>query len=297
MWDIASAIVKWGNYLSMAMVIGGGFAFALMSQLEAKLKAATLQFIFAGCVLGTGTTILFFILQVGGINQQGLRGAFDLSMIRVIYQSDIGLQAGMRLPSFIFSFVLFWQLKKQLTHNPKHSLGRALPLELYLPITLVLAASFAVVGHVSQLGIIARLAIVFHVISALLWIGALYPLYLACASGYGNKVAGIMKVFGKYGVYFVSVLVLTGIFLLLQLLGSVSEFVTTNYGNAVLLKLGAVASLLVLAAINKFQLSPEFEKNDTRLKLRNSIQLEIIFAAAIIAITAYFTTVIGIVHN
>ena len=297
MWDTVSAMIKWGNHLSMAIVIGGGFAFALMSQLERTIKEATLRHLFAGCFLGIGTTASFFVAQVGGINQQGLGGAFDVPMMQVIAQSDSGLQTGMRLISFIFSFLLCWQLKKQLSRSSNYSVGRALPLELYLPITLLMAASFVVVGHVSQLGIVARVAIIAHVISAFLWIGALYPLYLVCTSRYGNKAAGIMRAFGKYGVYFVSALVFTGVFLLFQLLSSIWEFVTTSYGNAVLLKLVLVVSLLALAAMNKFQLSPSFEKSGTGFKLRNSIQLEILFAAAIISITAYFTTVIGIAHS
>ena len=160
-----------------------------------------------------------------------------------------------------------------------------------------MAASFVVVGHVSQLGIVARVAIIAHVISAFLWIGALYPLYLVCTSRYGNKAAGIMRAFGKYGVYFVSALVFTGVFLLFQLLSSIWEFVTTSYGNAVLLKLVLVVFLLVLAAINKFRLSPSIEKNGAVLKLRNSILLEIVFSTVIAAITTYFTTVIGIAHG
>jgi putative copper resistance protein D len=297
MWDIASAIIKWGNYLSMAIVIGGGFSFALMSHIEPKLKEATLRYIFVGCVLGICTTVLFFISQVGGINQQGLSGAFDFSMMQIIFQSDIGLQTGMRLASFIFSFLFLWRLKKQLDRNSNSPILRTLPLELYLPITIMLAISFAVIGHVSQLGLIARFAIVAHVICVFLWIGALYPLYLICASKHGSKVAGIMKEFGKYGAYFVSAILLSGTFLLFQLFGSVSEFVTTSYGNAVLLKLVLVVFLLVLAAINKFRLSPSIEKNGAVLKLRNSILLEIVFATVIAAITTYFTTVIGIAHG
>jgi putative copper resistance protein D len=106
-----------------------------------------------------------------------------------------------------------------------------------------------------------------------------------------------MKEFGKYGAYFVSAILLSGTFLLFQLLDSVSEFVTTSYGNAVLLKLVLVVFLLVLAAINKFRLSPSIEKNGAVLKLRNSILLEIVFSTVIAAITTYFTTVIGIAHG
>jgi putative copper export protein len=53
----------------------------------------------------------------------------------------------------------------------------------------------------------------------------------------------------------------------------------------------------VLAAINKFRLSPSIEKNGAVLKLRNSILLEIVFSTVIAAITTYFTTVIGIAHG
>jgi len=240
---------------------------------------------------------LIFYLTSRRINQQGLSGAFDFSMMQIIFQSDIGLQTGMRLASFIFSFLFLWRLKKQLDRNSNSpnlahtAFGTLSPNHDYV------SNFFCRDRPCSQLGLIARFAIVAHVICVFLWIGALYPLYLICASKHGSKVAGIMKEFGKYGAYFVSAILLSGTFLLFQLLDSVSEFVTTSYGNAVLLKLVLVVFLLVLAAINKFRLSPSIEKNGAVLKLRNSILLEIVFSTVIAAITTYFTTVIGIAHG
>lgn len=102
-----------------------------------------------------------------------------------------------------------------------------------------------------------------------------------------------MKKFGEIAVAIVAVLIISGIYLLSQLLGSVEELFTTAYGISLTAKLVGVAALLLLAAANKFRLVPGLQKSSGETKLKRSIMLEMLVALSVLVLTAFFTTLVG----
>ena len=98
--------------------------------------------------------------------------------------------------------------------------------------------------------------------------------------------------FGVYAVYYIGILLISGLILGTILVGGIEQLLNSDYGKAFLLKLGFVTILLVLGALNKFRLVPQLENNDFfyAMKLRKSINIEIGILFIILVISSLLTT-------
>jgi len=75
--------------------------------------------------------------------------------------------------------------------------------------------------------------------------------------------------------------------------GSLSALLSTAYGWTLLAKLGVVAGLMVLAALNKWRFVPALASGDptTASHLRRSIQIEALAVLLILLATATLTSI------
>lgn len=267
--------------LAMAGVTGGTFSFWLAARLQLAQDGKVLRYVFASAVLGLIAACLFFLVQIGALNQAGLAGMFDRTMIGILGQSSLGYAAALRVVGFAcVAVAALWM----------H--GRARKFALAAAI-MTLGFSFSLTGHISTLSYAARIGIVLHVLTAFLWVGSLYPLLrLSVAEGLAD-VKRLMILFGNLAVYVVGMLLLSGVFLLAQSIGSFEELFTTAYGRAFLVKISGVVALLGLAAANKLLLVPGLTTINTARRLQLSIRTEVVVACFVLAVTAWLTTVIG----
>lgn len=294
-WDLASVVLKLFTLLSTAVVLGGGFSFFLLSHLEWKLKQRVLSYMVIGASAGIVATILFFLVQLGGINQSGLSGMIDMEIGRIIAQSGLGYACGLRLLGFlsVFPMVVMASWYK----SAPSKIGVVSVALSYFSVVLLLGISFSLYGHVAELGLLARFAIFVHVIAVSWWIGSLYPLLLAFRVKEGLTLSSVMERFGRIAVYIVGFLIVTGAYLAINILESPNELLQTPYGTSLLLKLIGVAALLLLAASNKFFIVPKLDQNISVGHLKSSISVEMVVAVVVVAITSYFTTVVGVSHG
>ena len=209
---------------------------------------------------------------------------FDFQLAGILAQSGLGDTTGLRVLGFILGAglaLLLFRLNSILL-----AVGTAL-------VIVSLTTSFGFIGHVSTLAIPARFSLSVHVMAMALWAGSFYPLWFICGRENRLQVERIMKKFGEIAVAIVAVLIISGIYLLSQLLGSVEELFTTAYGISLTAKLVGVAALLLLAAANKFRLVPGLQKSSGETKLKRSIMLEMLVALSVLVLTAFFTTLVG----
>jgi len=138
-----------------------------------------------------------------------------------------------------------------------------------------------------------------HLLTAAFWVGALAPLYRLvgkAAAGSDTDLRGqaarALERFGRMAVVMVGVLVAAGVTLAWWLVGGLWPLLTTAYGQILLAKVGMVALLLLLAALNKWRLVPAFEHGQglAGRSLRRSILLEGALVAMILLTTALLTT-------
>ena len=149
----------------------------------------------------------------------------------------------------------------------------------------------------------AQIAIGLHVLCMATWIGSLYPLLvmtgISSSTGDSMSLQFMMKRFGDLAVAVVLVLVLSGVLMLWQLIGSPSEIFSSAYGLSMLAKLMLVLGLLCIAGINKLVLVPKLLGQDGALNqegvgsLKVSIRSEILVATLILVLTTYLSTIVG----
>lgn len=284
MWDVSIMLFKFFSLLATAILIGGAFSFWLVGQALPSTRKTLQAYIGLGAVSGMLAAVLFFLSQIGAINQTGLGGMFDFQLIGILWQSGLGYTTGLRLLGFALGAVIVTALFR---------LNRIF-LASGLSITvLLLVASFVYIGHISTLGLALQITLALHVLAIGLWIGSLYPLLYACQTTDIKALQNLMKRFGELAVYIVLLLLLSGIYLLSQLLQSLTELFTTSYGLSLLAKLMGVAALLLLGEANKFRLVPALVQHSGVKALKRSIMSEMGLALIVLGLTAFLTTSVG----
>jgi putative copper resistance protein D len=134
----------------------------------------------------------------------------------------------------------------------------------------VLAAAFAgalawsghAAGGLGGEAIIHPAADVLHLVAAAAWVGALLPLIvLFAAAGADDASLAMARTatvrFSILGIVSVGTLLATGIVNTFYLAGSVPALLHTEYGRLLLIKIVLFLAMVAIAAINRFQLTPQ----------------------------------------
>ncbi|HEX8047135.1 copper resistance CopC/CopD family protein [Rhizobium sp.] len=159
----------------------------------------------------------------------------------------------------------------------------------WLSAAVLLAAgvAFASAGHAATAPPrqLTTPAVFLHVLSVIAWIGALIPLADVIGRQDGAAVR-TLRGFSSTITAVVLILVVTGLFLAAVQLDHVSALWTTQYGLILLTKLGLVALLLLLAAINRYRLTDGAIAGEVLglRHLKRSILAEMAIVVAILAV-------------
>jgi len=289
-WDYGNIITKFFIYLGVSAAIGGMFITALINPVINK-KLMT-HYIVLTSTLGFVAVIVNFFIQVGAFSEAGLSGMFDPDMSHFLWQSALGDSVLWRLLAFtllggglFFGGMDVWYKRDKLKH--------ALFAFLYIVAIIAFAYSFTLVGHSRDSGGIARWLIGFHIVTMAWWMGALYPLWLSCSLLKPPVLYRLMNLFGKIAAFMVALLIACGIGLLFIFFATPLAMFTTAYGQAVLLKLIFVVTILLIAAYHKFHLVEEIQQENGIEKLQKSIKNEMLIALVILSITAVLSSVLG----
>ena len=290
LWDYANIVSKLLIYLGVAAAIGGPFIAALISPLVNK--KSIINYIVINSVVGFIAVIMNFFIRVGAFSETGLSGMFDTDMIGFLWQSAVGDSVLWRLLAFtVLGFALFFGNLN--ARYEKFSLKHAIFIFLYLAATFSFAYSFTFTGHSVDIGGVARWLVGFHVVTMAWWIGALYPLWISCKLLQPPALYKLMDLFGQIAMFVVGLLIACGLALLFFFFSNPLELFTTQYGQAILLKLIFVVSILLIAAYHKYHLVEEVQEEAICHKLQKSIRNEMLIAVMILAITAMLSYALG----
>lgn len=306
-WEFAILLTKWLSYLVMLATPGAVFVAWLSRQVPANRprleKYLISHYLLPATVVGILASSVFFLFQVGSINQRGPEGMFDPVIAEILAQTTLGDGLRWRLSGFFLALIAagLWFIARSL------SVSKVMPLILSSRVittlaaaaTLCIAVSFAVLGHVSQLAIVSRLMLVLHIAAVCLWIGSFIPLYALCrAETRGREdpnrqsLQTLLVLFGQAAWIVLSALLLSGLWLMWHLTDGFTGLLTSSYGQLLMLKLVLVAGLMTLSAMHKFRLVPEVRAGGAS-RLRRSIAVQIGLAALILLVTAVLTTLTG----
>jgi putative copper resistance protein D len=147
---------------------------------------------------------------------------------------------------------------------------------------------------------------VLHLIASAAWVGALIGLVLLVTrpiSQVDSEHLGLthraLHGFGRVGTIVVATLVITGLINSWFLVGyeNILMLLITPYGQLLFAKLVLFAAMLLLAALNRFRLTPAFERtivnSDHRgalIALRRSLAVETTLVIAILGLVAWLGT-------
>jgi copper resistance protein D len=282
-WDVAAVIVKALLYATCLTAGGGALFLAIFGrQLNELERRFVVHLTRAAAVTALYVTIAR-VMVLSGMLGGDVTDMWDLNLIQIILEGSEGRAAIVRAVGLI-------------AITAASSSAGALQAIAVLG-AFATAGSFALTGHTGSIGPgnAPRLLVAAHVLAVSYWIGALVPLFRIASSTEYSRVGAILRRFGNIAAVAVPGLIAAGLILLWLLLGSLEAVFTSAYGRLVLLKLAFVAGLLTLAAVNKLRLTPGVAAGDrvAVARLRWSIAGEMLMAAAILLLTATFTTVVG----
>jgi len=294
-WDLWAALVKWLVYVGLAAAIAGPFM-ACMTPSAKSLFNRIRRY----CLLGTGIALLgsgvHFLLSVGALAEMGLAGMWDPLMLEIMWQSGGGDSFALRALGFSLIFLVCLVARPAFSTTSGPSLVKWSLIVVYLLAVLLLLRSFSVVGHTSELPLSSQIMLQLHVLIAAWWMGALWPLWVACYELDRAALYSLMHRFGLYALV-VLLLILCGGVLAYELIDSVQLLVQSGYGQMLLLKLLLVVTILLLASWHKFSVVPALNTRDGAHRvLARSISTEIWLGFAILAVTAALTSLMGPAH-
>ena len=279
-WAILAPLVKVLLYVLSFLAVGTGlFIFHFRSFLSQPTLAYCCKLVRKSSLIGAIIAPLLLSMTAGNIGGD-LQSAFDPLMINIALSSKAG--QSVLVLFFGFLFVLLWI---SLFQNQR-------PIPGILGFALILS-SFSLYGHSTINGFSSQLLIVLHLGAISFWVGSFLPLrYSTQGKIEEENLFQIAHQFGVYAVYYIGVLLITGLMLGTILVGGIEQLVTSDYGKAFLFKLFFATTLLGIGALNKFRLVPQLKNNNLShaIKLRKSINVEISILFIILVISSLLTT-------
>ena len=289
-WQVAIALTQSLIYFSTAACVAGIFLGQLVN--GRYLAQVSMQsYIYVACVIGIVASLGLFYLTVGLTADNGLAGIFDTEIANILWQATPGTSLVIKMVSYALLLIMTLLLA---TDSPLFE--RSYTLTQFLAMC-GLIYSYGIVGHVSDLGIIAKLILMAHVFLLSCWIGSLWPLLKTCQHLPGSELFRLMHKFGSHAVYAVSALIVLGLGLSVLLIDNWQGFLTSDYGRVLILKIGLVLVILTIAALNKMFFVPRLiHDNNKRQSLQLAITVELMLAILIFMVTAVLSSSVGPNH-
>ena len=294
-WELLSVLSKVFIYLGAASALGGAFCLLNYNDDRSATLRQVLSLHLAGALLGLQAVAAAFLAQVGIANGSGLSGAFDRDMAGLLISTQLGDLSLFRAVGFaiwIGSGLFFFQTMVQQARPPRRLFyQRLFAVNAFGFIFLLLSFRFG--GHVSVQSLSVQFALAVHFTMFALWIGALYPLLTISRTEQVAELKVSLERFSKHAVVIVSLLLLSGLALMLSLIHSAADLFTTAYGIALILKILLVIGLVAIAAVNKYIIVPRLLLQTDTAQFQRSVRLEIVVAILLLLLTAYFSTALG----
>ena len=276
-WAIAAIIAKAVGYGAALLAMGGPLFVFVFPSSSTDVRQLARKVAVIAALIGLAVLALRFGIRAARISGMGLPGAVNPMMLGFVWDSPLGVAAIWRGAGELLVVTLL--------------IRGIVGLSAGLIGALLIAVSYTFVGH--SLGdprwLLASL-LTLHLLAAAFWIGALLPLRRAVGQPEGAR---LLHRFGNIASFTVALLVVVGLIFAWLMTGSISNLLSTAYGWTLLAKLGLVAGLMALAALNKWRFVPALASGAPAAvpHLRRSIQIEAIAVLLILLATATLTSI------
>jgi len=241
---------------------------------QAELRDQAVKASFAAAVFAVAKLIGRAWFLTGG----SVTEANNPAILSALLEGPIGSALALRLAGLGLILVLLfpWRILR-----PVAAIGAGM-----------VCYSFSIDGHAAAGPEILAALFTLHLLTISFWIGGLRPLHTMPL--WDVAEAGMAaEEFGRKAVLAVGVLILSGGAMLYVLSGGDPAALGTLWGRVLVLKLGAVALILALAAMNKLILTRGLLKGrrEAGRRLRRSIRMEFRLMLVVFALTAILTSI------
>ncbi|MCA1847123.1 MAG: CopD family protein, partial [Actinobacteria bacterium] len=277
------AVVRFLDYTSLAVLIGGGFFLARVWA-EGTRERRTQQLLWWGLVGSALATLLTF-----GLTAAGLRGVGALD---ALHPSVMGALSGTRFARVMIARAAFLALGLVVLTMLTVGRERAVRSRWWQGLAGLagggVLVTHALLGHASSEGPAARLAMFVHLVGVAVWLGGLVFLaVVVLPRRRPEEVRVLVPRFSSIAFTAVSAMVLAGAVMVLRVVPDVARLPQTGYGRVLLLKLALVALLLAAARQARSFTERRLVQDATRLRpLLMAVGVELVLAVVILSSTS-----------
>ena len=277
------AVVRLLDYASLAILVGGGLFLALVwtdgageRRAQRLLWAALLASLAA-----TGLTV--------GLTAAGLRG---VGVAEALSPSVMGTVGGTRFAHIITVRAAFLGLGVLVLGMLTLGRDRAVRSRWWQAMAAVAAGgvlvTHALLGHASSEGLLARVAVIVHLVGVSVWLGGLvFLVAVVLPRGRPEEVRTLLPRFSSLAFAAVTAMVVAGAVLVTRVVPKLGALPQTGYGRILLLKLGFVVLLLAAAQQARTFTERRLFKDSARLRpLLTAVGVELALAVMILTSTA-----------
>lgn len=275
-----SIAVKSLAYAATLSAVGSVLVLALLRTLDARGRASLRWTAALSALAAALLTALRLPLRASFLMGGTLEGATEPMILGMVADSPLGTSVAVRSIGLALILGVVWR-------------GRA-ALGVAILGALLASASFALRGHaLGEPRMILGALITLHILCLAFWVGAFAPLARAVRTSPPAEAGALAHEFGSRALWAVGLLFIAGGFTLALLGAATPSALSSPYGQMFALKLILFAGVFALAAVNKMTLTPALlaAAPEAGTRLRRSIGGEAGLVAAILIVTAAFTTV------
>jgi copper transport protein len=271
----SAGLIVWRalTYAGFAVVLGT-WAFVVFCWGEGRRDRVLALLVIGGAVLAVVATLLRTLTEASVLDAS-LADLFDL-------------RSGRAWLALIVLAVLALGVAPLL----RSRVGQPALVGLWIASAVAVGVAIAYAGHGSggRVAVGGTLLTVVHVAAASVWVGGLAAL-MRCLVAVDRPTAwGVATRFSNIALVMVGALAATGILQAFRQLESWSALTGSDYGRALLVKLGIVVLLLVAARLSRLTVNrPSTPETATvaSSRLRRTVGVELVLAAAVFGVTGW----------
>ncbi|MEL6219904.1 MAG: CopD family protein [Pseudomonadota bacterium] len=284
-WTASLLISKVLLYLGATCAAGTVlFRLSIMGIENRAAVGASYSALWIGVVLTAFFGSAAIGLQAGLLADDGLRGLWNVEMIKIVMEGAAGDSFWLRSGGTLAIAV-----------------STVLPLRASVGVgalgAVFVALSFGLVGHaLTGNGLFLPLLVGLHFLGVSHWFGSLWPIYQSARHDGLGDAAKVADRFGQTALWTVATLILAGVVMTVVLVQTLENLVRTPYGQLLAAKIAIVLAIGALGALNKLRLVPRMELGDesARNVLCRSIAWEAALMVTVFVATAALTSLMAL---
>lgn len=286
-WPVLIVVSKWGIYAAMIVLLGSFYWQQTVGRhFESRIVLSSPSLV-VWSMIGLLSVVVQFFSQTGMLADDGLSGAMSSFMIQIVWSTGAGDATRWRAIGFVLA-LLAVRVSRQ------NRVWKSSALVFQLSSAAALIGAFLFTGHTAEMSPLYGALLTTHVLIAVWWFGALLPMRKACQHDAVDVLLPWLVRFGEQASVLVLIMAAMGAVLAYAIVGTVHNLLFTGYGWLLMAKVLAFCGILLLAARHKLSLVPAIQASRDVRQFVASLNVEIVVAAVLLAVTAVLTSLVGV---